>query len=104
LSRLLILWTGPNHLKGGEAEEWARSEARRLLKVDGVRSAELTRLGSASAGYGAYYRWLLEVHLTSDADARECVEHEVWRNWVGELRLLRLHPQVLLAGPGIEIE
>jgi hypothetical protein len=91
-------------LKGGEAEAWARSEARRLLRVDGIRSAELTRLGSASAGYGDEYRWLLEVYLAPDADARECVEHELWRTWVGELRLLRLRPQVLLAGPGMEID
>lgn len=51
MSRLLISWTGPRQLEGAEAEEWARSEARRLLEVDGVRSAELTRLGSASVGW-----------------------------------------------------
>ena len=103
MSRLLIFWTGPRHLKGEEAEEWARSEARRLLEIDGIRSAELTRLGSPSAGYGADHNWLLEVKLAPDADAREFVEHELWRTWLGELRLLRLHPKVMLAGPGVEL-
>jgi hypothetical protein len=104
LSRLLIFWTGPRSLKADEAERWARSEAARLLEVDGVRSADLTRLGSAVAGYSADHNWLLEVQLTPDADARECVQHELWRLWLGELRLLRLDPKVLLAGPATRIE
>jgi hypothetical protein len=103
VSRLLIFWTGPRQLKGAQAEAWARSEARRLLEVDGARSAELTRLGSASVGYSADHQWLLEVQLAPDADPRECVEHEIWRTWLGELRLLRLQPRVLLAGAAIDL-
>jgi hypothetical protein len=74
------------------------------LEVDGIRSAELTRLGSASAGYSADHQWLLDIQLAPGSDPRECVEHEVWRTWLGELRLLRLRPRVVLAGPGLRVE
>jgi hypothetical protein len=101
---LLIFWTRPQHLNREEVERWARAEVGRLLEIDGVRSAQLTRLASASLRHGADQDWLLEVHLAPDADALECVEHELWRSWLGDLRLLGLRPQVVLAGPGIHLE
>ena len=55
-------------------------------------------------GYSADHQWLLEVQLAPDADPRECVEHEIWRTWLGELRHLRLQPRVLLAGAAIDLD
>lgn len=98
-----MFWSRPQHLNGQEVEQWVRTEVGRLLEIDAVRSVELTRLASASSRTSADHDWLLEVELAPDADARECVDHELWRGWLGDLHLLGLRPRVLLARPGIDL-
>jgi hypothetical protein len=100
--RLLVLWCRPYHLTGEEAERWARGEVRALLAGEAVRSAELTRLESASPRHTCDWSWLLELEI--DVPVREWVEHGVCAEWLGDLRLLGMHPAVMVAAEGIALE
>lgn len=75
-----------------------REEVGRLLAIEGVRCAELTRLRDASPRYGRDWDWMLELHLTAGTDAHQCVDHHgACREWLGDLRLLGMRPSVLVA-------
>lgn len=100
--RLLVLWSRPAHLTAGEAEDWARGEVRALVEGGSVSSAELTRLESASPRHGSEWTWLLE--LESAVPVRECVEHGVCAEWLGDLRLMGMRPAVLVAAERIALE
>jgi hypothetical protein len=57
--RVLVLWRRPHHLSAEEAERWALAEVRALLADRGVRTADLTRLASASRRHRCDWDWLL---------------------------------------------
>jgi hypothetical protein len=102
VSRVLVLWGRPQHLTAGEAERWARGEVRALLASGDVRSAELTRLESASPRHGSDWSWLLELEI--DVPVRECIEHGACAEWLGDLRMLGMRPAVMVAAERIELE
>jgi hypothetical protein len=101
VARLMVLWTRPYHLTAEEAERWARDEVRSLLAVAAIRSAELTRLESASARHGSDWDWLLELEIA--LPARDVVDHGPCAEWLGDLRLLGVRPAVLLATDSIAL-
>ena len=100
VTRIMVFWTRPYHLSAEQADSWAREEVGRLLAIDGVRSAELTRLRTASPRHGRDYDWMLELHLAAEADGDEWVEHDECREWLMDMQLLGMRPTVLLAGAG----
>jgi hypothetical protein len=102
VARLLILWNRPSHLTTDDAERWARVEVRGLLAHDGVAGAALTRLESASPRYGRDWDWMVELELTGPV--RDCLEHGACAEWLADMRLLGMHPAVVLAGEGVELE
>jgi hypothetical protein len=99
--RVLILWSRPQHLTAEEAERWARTELRGVLAADSVRSAELRRLEPASPRYGADPRWLLELEVAGPA--RECVENGPCAAWLGDMRLLGMRAEVVVADETIDL-
>jgi hypothetical protein len=101
VSRLLVLWSRPAHLTYEEAERWARAEIRALLRSDGVRAAELTRLESASERHRADRSWLLELEVAGPVP--ECVESGPCADWLGDMRLLGMRPAVMLAADAGEL-
>jgi hypothetical protein len=101
VARLVILWTRPYHLAAEEAETWAQQEVGRLLAVDAVGHAQLTRLRSVSLRHPRDWDWMLEIHLTPGAAADDCVNAAAFAEWLSDLRLLGMHPSVLLADDGI---
>jgi hypothetical protein len=101
VARLVILWTRPYHLTAEEAATWAQQEVGRLLAVDAVRCAELTRLRSASLRHSRDWDWMLEIHLSPGATAEACLDAAAFAEWLSDLRLLGMRPSVLLAEDGI---
>jgi hypothetical protein len=101
VARLVILWTRPYHLTAEEATTWAQQEVGRLLAVDSVGHAELTRLRSVSLRHPRDFDWMLEIRVPSGATAHECVNAAAFAEWLSDLRLLGMRPSVLLADDGI---
>lgn len=99
--RVLILWSRPHHLSGEEAEGWARAELSRVVAADAVRSAELRRLTPASPRYGGDRRWLLELEVSGPV--RECIEDGPCAEWLGDLRLMGMSAEVVVADEIIEL-
>ena len=100
--RLLVLWSRPRHLTSDVAERWARGEIRALLGDDGIRSAELTRLQSASPRHGCDWSWLLEVEVAGPV--RECVERGRCAEWLADLRMLGMRPAVIVVAEGLGLD
>ena len=101
MPRVLVLWRRPDHLSAEEAERWARSEVRALLADGGIRSAELTRLESASPRHGCDWDWVLELEVADPV--RDCIDRGACAEWLGDLRLLGMRPAVLLAAAGVRL-
>lgn len=103
MARLVVLWNRPYHLSAEEAAGWARTEASRLLALEVVERAELTRLQSASERHARCWDWMLELHLAPDADRDGVVDLPPCGEWLADLRRLGLRPTVLLVDGGIAL-
>jgi len=100
--RVLLLWTRPYHLSSEEAERWARSELHALVAADAVRSAKLSRLEQASPRHGGEWRWLLELEIAGAV--RDWVETDPCAEWLGDLRLLGMKAELVVAADAVELE
>jgi hypothetical protein len=100
--RVLLLWTRPHHLSSEQAERWARSELHALVATDAVRSAKLSRLEQASPRHGGEWRWLLELEIAGHV--RDWVETGPCAEWLGDLRLLGMKAELVVAADAIELE
>jgi hypothetical protein len=94
--RVLIVWSRPHHLTAEEASRWVAGEVRALLRADATRSGELRRLECASARHRCDWHWLLELDVAGPAN--EYVDEGACAEWLADLRLLGMHPQVMLVG------
>jgi hypothetical protein len=95
VARVLIFWTHPPHLSVAEADAWARGELRKVTDLEAVDRADLTRLRTACERFGCPHDWMLELHLTPDADPSDCVNSRVCAEWLGDMRLLGMRPAVV---------
>jgi hypothetical protein len=100
VARLLIFWTHPSHLSIAEADAWARAELRKVTCLAAVDRAELTRLRTASASFGCPHDWMLELELADGAEPADWVNAPVCAEWLGDLRLLGMHPAVIAVDSG----
>ena len=103
VARVLVLWTRPYHLSAEEAESWARGQASRLLSLDVIERAELTHLQNASRHHPREWDWMLELHLTEDAERHSCADRGPCAEWLADLRQLGLRPTVLVADAGLAV-
>ncbi|MBA2349823.1 MAG: hypothetical protein H0V81_16210 [Solirubrobacterales bacterium] len=97
MSRLVVLWTRPHHLSATEADAWVRGQLDRLRAVEGLQHARLSPLRTASLNDPREWDWMLELHPAEGTSAIACTDSQVWREWLGDLRLLGMRPTVLLA-------
>jgi hypothetical protein len=100
--RLLVAWSRPYHLAPEEASRWVRGEAGALLSHAATRSAELRRLHSASPRHGCDWDWLLELDVGGPIGT--FVEDGICAEWLGDLRLLGMRPQVMVVGETVALE
>lgn len=97
VSRLLVVWTRPRHLSTAEADDWVEPAIARLTGLDGLARAELTVLESAAVRYWREWDWLLELRLAPGVDRQEWLTNDAWIDWIADLRLLGMRPQVMVA-------
>ena len=97
--RLLIVWSRPYHLTAEEATGWVRGAVGALLEADATRSGEQRRLESASPRHGCDWHWLLDLDVA--APASEFVDKGAGAEWLGDLRLLGMRPQVMVVGDAV---
>jgi hypothetical protein len=97
MARLLIFWTRPAHLSASDADDWVRSELRKVTDLTGVERAELIRLRSGSEHVNAPHDWMLDLHLFPGASPAECIEAQACAEWLGDLRLLGMRPAIVVA-------
>ena len=96
MARLLVLVSPPHHLGLDEAEDWLRQEIAPVTSGAGVRSAALSRLGSASRRWPQEWGWLIELEFQDAQAAREAVADAACAMLLGDLRLLGMRPTVAL--------
>jgi hypothetical protein len=99
--RVLVLWTRPHHLSREEAERWVRREVRAVAAAEAVNSAKLSRLEQASPRHGGDWSWLLELQIAGSV--RDYVESGPCAEWLGDLRLLGMEMQLVVAEDAIDL-
>jgi hypothetical protein len=96
VGRLIVLVDSPYHLRPAEAEEWLRCGARGLANADGVEHAVLSKLTSPSDDSARHWSWLIEVECESPDGAQRAVDDSVWKDVLGDMRLLGMRPRTSL--------
>ena len=99
VSRVVITGSQPQHLSAAEAHTWLRSELANLRALPGVESVVLTR-SQRSARHPMPWAWLCELHLSDGADPHACAEHRVCADWIMDLRLLGMRPEIAILAAG----
>jgi hypothetical protein len=96
---VVVTGSQPNHLSCAEARAWMRSQLASLRALPGVESVELTAAESSSR-YPRPWAWLCELHLVDGADAQACAEHPACTEWLMDLRLLGMRPELAILDGG----
>jgi hypothetical protein len=73
-----------------------RSQAAPLAATATVKQLEVSRLQNPAAG-GGDWDWLIEMHCDGVEQAQRAAREEVCRDFVADLRLLGMHPSLVLA-------
>ena len=74
-----------------------RKQAASLADVAAVRSLELSRIDNPAVHGGGSWNWLIEMHLDRAEDAVNAARDRACRELVADLRLLGMHPCLMLA-------
>ena len=101
--RVLVLWNRPHHLSPQEAERWVRGSCAPSRRHDAVRSARLSRLEQASRRHARRLAVAARDSQIARVGARARRERAV-REWLGDLRLLGMKAEVVVAADAIELE
>jgi hypothetical protein len=91
----MLFVSRPYHLSDQEADGWMRSQAAALRAAEPITGVDLSRLRSAAGG--GHWDWMIEIHCEGVVDAGRVAREEVLRDLVGDLRLLGMHPRLMLA-------
>jgi hypothetical protein len=93
---LLLFARRPYHLSDEEADSWMRTQAASLVRAEAVTGVQLSRLQSPAARQGSGWDWLIEMQLTRAEDAAGVARDQACRDLVADLRLLGMHPNLVL--------
>jgi hypothetical protein len=103
MARLVVFVNSPYHLTPEEAEDWLRTEAAALARVDGVQRGVLSRLASPSEQWSDHWAWMIELDCDPPDGAQRAVRDRAWQLVLGDLRLLGMRPSVALVGASAEL-
>ena len=93
--RLLVLWNAARGLAPGDDASWAQDQADQLLGCDGVAAVKLHPVTSAAVRHPRPCSWCLELWLENGRSPRDVVSNGAFSEFLGDLRLLGMHPSVL---------
>jgi hypothetical protein len=74
-----------------------RGQAAPLAATATVKKVEVSRLRSPAVRGGGDWDWLIEMHCDGVEQAQRAAREEVCRDFVADLRLLGMHPSLVLA-------
>jgi hypothetical protein len=97
VTRLLLFVERPQLLSDGDATRWLLDQIAPLRAIDAVRRVEVTRLQAPALRGGSDWQWLIEMHCDRAEDAARAARDEACRDLVADLRLLGMHPSLVLA-------
>jgi hypothetical protein len=97
MARLLLFVQQPSVLSDGEATRWMAEQVAPLAEIDAVRRVEITRLQAPALRGGRDWQWLIEMYCERGEDAARAARDEACRDLVADLRLLGMHPSLVLA-------
>ena len=69
-----------------------------------MRSLDLSRIDNPAVRGGSSWNWLIEMHLDRAEDAVHAARDRVCQELVADLRLLGMHPCLMLADPTRPVE
>jgi hypothetical protein len=87
----------PYHLSEEEADQWLGGQAAPLARTAAVKDVEMSRLRNPAAGGGDDWDWLIEMHCDGVEEAERAAREDACRELVADLRLLGMHPSLVLA-------
>jgi hypothetical protein len=87
----------PSSLSEREATGWMREQAEQLASAGGVNRVQLIRLRTPALQGGADCEWLIEMHCRGREEAARAARDRACRDLIGDLRLLGMHPRLLIA-------
>jgi hypothetical protein len=91
------MWEHPQPLSLEEARVWADCQAAALRASGRLEYLTLIRLSAPTGNHVAQFGWLLELRPSAHTAAAELVEETPLRDFLLDLRSLRLAPTVLVA-------
>jgi hypothetical protein len=97
MTRVLVLCCRPMHLSPSDAEKWLREEVSGVLADSAVADIQITTLLSASSTWGRAWDYLIAIGLHDGALAGAAVTSGACADLLGELRQLRMQPNVVVA-------
>jgi hypothetical protein len=96
MRRVFVLWERPLTGSLEEAQHWVEQGVSRLRQAPRIQQAELISLGVPSERRAHWHDWLLVLWLHHDY-AGDVVDREpLLREFIADLRSLRMRPTVLL--------
>jgi hypothetical protein len=101
VARLMLFVRRPYVLSEEDAVRWMREQAAPLATVTAVDRVEMTRLQTPALRGGTDWQWLIEMHCERGEDATRAARDDACRELVADLRLLGMHPS-LVVGDGTE--
>jgi hypothetical protein len=96
--RILVLWNAARGMTPGEDEGWASDQAQRVGACPGVVAVALHPVASAAVPQAKPSSWCLELRLAKGYEATEVIGAEEFAGFLGDMRLLGMHAQVLAIG------
>jgi hypothetical protein len=100
MTRLMLFVRRPSALSEAQAGGWMREQAAQLAGATAVDRVQLIRLQDPGAHGGGDCDWLIEMHCQSGEAAVSAARDQVCRDLVADLRLLGMHPRLVLADGG----
>lgn len=97
VARLMLFVRRPYVLSYEQAVRWMREQAALLAVIPAVDRVEVTRLQSPALHGGADWSWLIEMHCRRGEDAGRAARDDACRELVADLRLLGMHPTLVVA-------
>jgi hypothetical protein len=92
---MLVLWNACRGVDAGQDASWAEARTEPLAACDGVAALALHPVGTAGVQHSPPCSWCLELRLADDHTPRDLIRAPPWREFLGDLRLLGMHPRVL---------
>jgi hypothetical protein len=93
----MLFFRRPSFLGEAQAVRWMREQAAPLAGLAAVDRVDVTRLQAPALRGGTDWQWLIEMHCRRGEQAELAARDDACRDLIADLRLLGLHPTLVVA-------